>query len=82
MPVRKFRRVEDMPAPWLEPGDPALYLAIAGVWDFGQRLGSPRFPPGVYKHRTLEDMNRLDEAWAKANFRAFWERRGGGPSAD
>lgn len=77
MPVRKFRRVEDMPAPWREPGDPALYRAIAAVWELGQRTAAPRFPPGVHKHRSLGDMNRLDEEWAVANFRAFWQRRGG-----
>lgn len=75
MPVRKFRRVEDIPAPWLQIGDPSLSGAIAGVWDFGQRIGAPRFPPGVYRHRSLEEMNRLDEKWAKTNFDRFWERR-------
>ncbi|MBI2837358.1 MAG: hypothetical protein HYX75_03535 [Acidobacteria bacterium] len=74
MPVRKLRRGEEMPEPWLDRGDPKLYGAIAGVWSFGDRWGSPRFPPGVYKHRSLESMNRLSEEWAEANFRAFRER--------
>jgi hypothetical protein len=74
MPVRKFRSVEDIPAPWHPLGDPALPGAIAGVWGLGQRIGAPRFPPGVYRHRSLEEMNKLDEQWAKANFAKFWER--------
>jgi hypothetical protein len=75
MPVRKFRRVEDIPAPWHTIGDPSLYRAIESVWDFGQRIGAPRFPPGVYRHRSVEEMNSLDEEWAKLNFDRFWERR-------
>ncbi len=74
MPVRKFRRVEDMPAPWRDPGDPILYRAIAGVWDLGDRWTTPRFPPGVYKHRSMQEMNRLDEEWAAANFQAYRAR--------
>ncbi len=77
MPVWKYRRVEDMPAPSREPGDPALYQAIRELWDFGQRWHAPRFPPGVYKLRSIEDMNRLAEQWEGANFAAFHARRGG-----
>ena len=29
----------------------------------------------VYKHRTMEDKNRLDEEWAVLNFQAFREKR-------
>jgi len=37
-----------------------------GTWSAGR---APHYPPGVYKHRSLEDMNRLDEEWAKATSR-------------
>ena len=48
MPIRKFRHVADMEdALWYERGDPALFAAIARVWDFAQRTCQPRFPPGV-----------------------------------
>jgi hypothetical protein len=75
MPVHKFRSVEDMPDTWRDPGDPALFRAIRDVWDFGQRWTRPRFPPGLYKQRSMEDMNRLDEQWAAANFEAFRRRQ-------
>ena len=76
MSVRKFRGVEQMEeASWYSPGDPRLWKAMASVWDFGARVTAPRFPPGVYKHRTIEDLNRQREAWDAENFRAFWERR-------
>jgi hypothetical protein len=76
MPVRRYRHVGDMEdALWYERGDPALFAAIARVWDFAQRTCQPRFPPGVYKHRSIEDMDALRETWEDANFRAFHERR-------
>lgn len=68
MPVRKFRSVEEMDEPaWRRPGDPALYRAIAAVWSMGQRTAAPRFPPGVYKRRSIEDLNRATEAWQREN---------------
>ena len=76
MSVRRFRSVEGMErSAWYPPGDPRLWKAIASVWEFGERVTAPRFPPGVYKHRTIEDLNRQREAWDTENFRAFWERR-------
>ena len=61
MPVRKFRSVEAMePAPWRRPGDPALFRAIAAVWDFGDRTRPHRFPPGVFRYRSIEEMKRAE----------------------
>jgi hypothetical protein len=71
MPVRKYRRVEDIPRGWMTPGDPALYRAIEAVWELGRRTVSLRFPPGVYKHRSIERLDQLEREWAEANFRAF-----------
>jgi hypothetical protein len=45
------------------------------VWDFGARTSPLRYPPGVYKHRSMEGLNALTEAWDGANFDAFRERR-------
>jgi len=62
MPVRKFRSVEEMePAPWRRPGDPALFRAIAAVWEFGNRTRPRRFPPGVFRYRSVEEMKRASE---------------------
>lgn len=68
MPVRKFRSVEEMDeAVWRRPGDPALYRAIAAVWAMGRRTAAPRFPPGLYKRRSLDELNRATEAWQREN---------------
>jgi len=34
-----------------------------------------RFPPGVYKHPSIEEANRLQERWERDNFEAFHDRR-------
>ena len=75
MPVRRFRSVEEMDGPrWYQPGDPALYRAMRRLWDLHQRLFQPRFPPGVHRHRSIEEMNAVQEQWDKANFEAHRER--------
>lgn len=77
MPVRKFRSVEEMEGPhWYEPGDPALFRALRRVWSLHARTVQPRFPPGVYRHRSVEEMNALQERWDEANFAAHQERMG------
>lgn len=64
MPVRRFRSVEEMSQPrWREPGDPKLYIAIADVWRFGLRTRHRLFPPGVYRHRTIEDLQEQRARW-------------------
>ena len=56
---RRFRSIEEMPDEhWYEPGDPMLYRAIRRVWELGHRTLQPHFPPGVYKHRTMESKKR------------------------
>ena len=62
MPVQKFRSIADMPDPPRRlPGDPALYRAIATVWASSRAANPRRFRPGVYKYRSIEEMNRAQE---------------------
>jgi hypothetical protein len=67
MPVRKFRSAEEMNQPiWHSPGDPALYQAIAAVWEMGRRTNPRLFPPGVHRYRSIEEMSRArDESEAE-----------------
>ena len=75
MPVRRFRDVSEMEDTlWRERG-PELFDAIRRVWSFADRTVQPRFPRGVYRHRSVEEMNAQDERWAQANFDAFHARR-------
>lgn len=64
MPVRKFRSVADMPPPPLrEPGTQALFDAVAGHWRAGALMADLRFPPGVYRHASVESLNARTDAW-------------------
>lgn len=77
MPVRKFRSVEEMPGNVrYEPGSPELFRAIRALWEFSARVFPRHFPPGVYKHRSIEDAQRQREIWREADFRRLWESRG------
>lgn len=60
---------------WYPAGEPALWEAIRRVWDFADRSAPRHFPPGVYRHRSLEEAQALRAQWEDANFRAFWERQ-------
>lgn len=75
MPVRKFRGPEEMEAVlWRPPGHPDLLRAIASVWSFARTTCPRRFPPGVYRHRTIEEAQNLRERWERENFEALWAR--------
>lgn len=64
MPVRKFRSVADMPPPPLrEPGTQALFDVVAGHWRAGALMADLRFPPGVYRHASVESLNARTDAW-------------------
>ncbi len=76
MPVRKFRSIEEMKAArGYDRNDPVLPRVIEGIWTFGERTARLRFPPGVYRHRTLDHLNALTSEWADENFRSFQVRR-------
>lgn len=75
MPVRKFRDVSEMEDnTWHEPGSPEHFRAMRNTWDFAQRTLGYRFPPGVYKHRSIEDAQRQREIWEQQCFEAYQER--------
>ena len=65
MPIRKFKNIEDMKAPrWREPGDPELLRAMVTLWEIGRRTSTRRYPPGVHRHASIEEMQRTQERWA------------------
>jgi hypothetical protein len=74
VPVKRYRSVEDMREPWREREDPRLWAAISGVWKFAQMTCPLKFPRGVYKHRSMEEANRLREQWEAENVRRQVER--------
>ncbi len=76
MPVRKFRSFEEMEderGKWKTQDTPALWRAIRATWSWARRMAPRRYPPGVYKHRTIEELNRQTELWEIANVRRLEE---------
>ena len=64
MPVRKFRRIEDMDGPhWREPGDPAIVRTMSRLWEIALRTRRRRYPPGVHRHASIEEMDRVQVSW-------------------
>ena len=71
MPVFKFRSVDAMNQPvWRAPGDRSLYQAIAGLWALGARMQARRFPVGVHRHRSIEDLDDRVTDWHRAHMAA------------
>jgi len=76
MTVRKYRHVSEMDdGSWRTPGDPGLIAAIRATWELARGTTPLHFPPGVYKHPSIDAAEALRETWDKANFEAFHERR-------
>ena len=86
MPVYKYRDVSEMEdRTWRAPCGRDLLRAIRSTWDFAHRTTRPRFPPGVFKHRSAEAAETLRDTWERENFEAFRRRRArreGGQNTD
>ena len=64
MPLYKFRSIEDMPDPaWRTAGDPDLFRILARLSNASRRMRPRQFPAGVYRHRSMEDMNLQRDRW-------------------
>jgi hypothetical protein len=67
VPIRKLAHLpEHDDSVWLDPNDPTLIPTIVAVWERSRRLSPPCFPPGVYKHASIEAANRMTERWERA----------------
>jgi hypothetical protein len=71
MPVRRLRSLQEAEeSVWLDRADPRLVPTIREVWRLADRMSPPSYPPGVYKHRSIEELNAQTEAWECANVAA------------
>ena len=78
MPVYKFRSVAEMPdPPWRLPGDAALYRSIGIVWTSSRAANPRRFPPGVHRYRSIEQMTRTRDEWEAEHIDALQRQREG-----
>lgn len=77
MPFEKFRSIEEMDGhTWRQPGDPELYRAIRFMWDLARRTNPRRFTPGLYKYRSIDEMNRADDQRLREHLEARRDVRG------
>lgn len=67
MPIKKFRDISEMKRTAYRPGSPELAATTRYLWSLSERICPLQFPPGVYKHRSLEDAERLRSQWQAAN---------------
>lgn len=74
MPIKKFRDIAEMKGTSYRPGSPELVAATRRIWATSQRICPLRFPPGVYKHRSIEAAEALRKQWQSANVAAQQER--------
>jgi len=74
MPIKKFRDISEMKNPVYAVGSPALLAATRSVWGLAEKICPLRFPPGVYRHRSVEDAELLRKQWQKVNVTAQQER--------
>jgi hypothetical protein len=73
MPLRKYRSIEEAAAEpqWLPTGDPAIARRIRYLWQMSEFLLSPvgtRIPPGVSKHRSIEEADSHRQRWEDERF--------------
>ena len=70
MPVRRWRSLDEAERTLgIDPGSAMLWRTIADLWALSDRLWPPRFTPGVYRHRSILEANRLVESWQAAAIR-------------
>ena len=70
LPIRRFKSLAEMERTvWLDRDDPQLWPTIASVWALSARLAPVHFAPGWHKHRSIEEANRLTDAWEAAAVR-------------
>jgi len=63
MPIERFRRVADVPAPAQgDPSDPALLERVFALWAFATGSAGPLYAPGVHRFGSIEAADAAREA--------------------
>jgi hypothetical protein len=59
MTVRRLRSLKEAEdSNWRDPHAPGFWAAVSALWRFSRHFAPQRFPPGVHKFRSVEEMNR------------------------
>ena len=71
MPVEKFRSVEELNQPrWLPKGSRMLWEAMRACALLGRATVDYRYPPGVYKHKSVQEAQETKRRWDDDNVEA------------
>ena len=66
VPVHKYKSLEEMEVPWVEPGTDEHHRSVEAVFRLVSLFAPKRtLPPGVFKYRTVEEADIARERWER-----------------
>jgi hypothetical protein len=81
MPIKKYRSIEEMDADrrdfWCAKPDAEWWRRIDRLWRQSEQLNPRRHEPGIFKFRSVEELNAHHEAMLGAHVRALRQSRQG-----
>jgi hypothetical protein len=77
MGVTRFRDIAEMKRSRPRPVGAERFAVWRHIWLVSDRICPLSFPPGVYKHKSIEDAEALRRQWERANFLAHRKRMSG-----
>ena len=78
MAVYKYRDVRDMPdRSFVDPTQPGFLPSLIGFLRAGLGLAPVKYPAGVYKHRSIADLNAQTDQWHRRHIERI--KRGDAP---
>lgn len=79
MPFKKYRSIEEMDADrgdlWCDKPDAAWWRRIDRLWRQSEQLNPRSYPTGLFKFRSIEELNAHHEAMLGAHVRALRQTR-------
>ena len=76
MPVYKYKTFKEADyALWNFHPDEAYYKQVADLWDFADKLNPIRYPPGIFKFKTIEEANRHRKEFEMAHAKKLRQKR-------
>ena len=79
MPVLRFHSIEELDDRrsdlWCEEPDDAWFRRVARLWLRSSRLSPRRFPPGVHRHRSVEEAAAQRDDWLRDHVRRLRAER-------
>jgi hypothetical protein len=66
MPVRKLRSLQEAEdSLWQDPTEPGYWDRVRALWRLSARLAPRAYSPGVYRFRSIAELNEHTERWER-----------------